>query len=301
MDHFIRVHPEQRIHAQKHEPDLKTQMQPISAYLRILTVTGAEAATTAQDRLNKGESFYKVALETSVDRSAAIGGYLGRKKLAELPGALSEVAVRLRYGQIGSTIRSDGRWIILQRLPRDFHWEAEQLQNQAEDLAAHGDALAAIGKAQEALMVYPQFLRALNFIGIAFAQNGSPTKAAAVLATAARLYPNDAATQFALASILELLNDTAKASEAYKRAIALEGDFTAAYAKLGMLSYSSGDWQNAIGTFRRGLQVDPMSAELYYDVGLCLMRSGDTPGANQAMSLARKLDSSLFERREAGH
>jgi tetratricopeptide (TPR) repeat protein len=295
VDHLIRVHPEQKIQALKHEAELKTQAQPISEYLRMIAVDSAEAGATARDRLNKGELFYKVALETSVDRSAAIGGYLGRRNLAELGDGLPGVAVRLGYGQTSSIVQSGGRWVILQRLPRDFRWEAEQLQSQAEDLATRSDARVAIGKAQEALMVYPQFLRALNFIGIAFAQNGNPTKAASVLTTTASLYPGDAATQFALASTLEILNDKAKANEGYKRAIALEGDFTAAYAKLGMLSYSSGDWRNAIATFRQGLQIDPMSANLYYDLGLALMRSGDTPGANRAMALAHRLNPSLVE------
>jgi tetratricopeptide (TPR) repeat protein len=89
--------------------------------------------------------------------------------------------------------------------------------------------------------------------------------------------------------VLRLLEDQAKASDAYRRVIALDADFTAAYVNLGMLSYSSGDWQAAIRTFRQGLQIDPLCAELYRDLGLALARSGDAAAANRATALARKL------------
>jgi Flp pilus assembly protein TadD len=298
VDHVIRVHPEQKIRATKYSLEQKTQIRPGSEYLRMITTNTAGAAAAARERIRGGESFYKVSREASVDPFAAIGGYLGRKEVAGLGTALSDEAARLGYGETSPVIDSGGRWIILQRLPRDFRWDAEQLQRQAEDLAARGDAVAAIGKAQEALMIYPHFLRAISFIGIAFAQTGNPAKGAEVLATAVRLYPQDAGAEFALASTLELLHDQAGARQAYQRVIALEADFTAAYVNLGMISYSTGDWQSAIRTFRQGLRIDPMSADLYYDLGLALTRSGDTAGANQAVALAHKLDAGLHERRE---
>jgi Flp pilus assembly protein TadD len=225
---------------------------------------------------------------------------LGRKTVAELSGGLSEVATRLGYGETGPVVESGGRWMILQRLPRDFRWDAERLQQQAEDLAARGDATGAIGNAQEALMIYPHYLRAISFIGITFAQTGNPRKGAGVLTTATRLYPKDAAAEFALASTLDLLHDQAGARDAYQKVIALEGDFTAAYLNLGMISYSTSDWQGAINTFRQGLRIDPMSPDLYYDLGLALSRSGDAAGANQAMDLARRLRAGLSERKESG-
>jgi tetratricopeptide (TPR) repeat protein len=298
VDHVIRVHPEQKLPAASYSAARRTQIRPVSEYLRMITTNAAGAAAAARDRIHSGESFYTVARELSTDQSAAIGGYLGRKAMAELSVALSDQAARLGYGETSQIVENGGRWFILQRLPRDFRWDAEQLQRQAESLAARGDAAAAIGKAQEALMIYPHFLRAIAFIGITFAQTGNPKRGAEVLATATRLYPQDAAAEFALASTLELLHDQAGAREAYRRVIALEGDFTAAFVNLGMISYSNGDWQSAISTFRQGLQIDPMSADLYYDLSLALTRSGDTAGANQAMALARKLDAGLHERGE---
>jgi Flp pilus assembly protein TadD len=300
VDHLIRVHPEQKIHAANPGSGLSTQIRPISEYLRIITTKTAESAASARDRVSKGESFYQVARETSVDPSADIGGYLGRKMLAQLSADLSGEAGRLAYGEMSPAVQSAARWVILQRLPRDFRWDADQLQIQAEDLAARGDARSAIEKAQQALMVYPQFLRAIRFIGITFAQSGNAKKAAAVLGTATRLYPEDAGAKFALASTLNLLEDKAAASEAYRRTILLDADSPPAYANLGMIAYATGDWQSAIATFRQGLQIDPLSAELNYDLSLALSRSGEIAAARQAITLARRLDPGLVESREAG-
>lgn len=280
VDHLIRVHPEQKIPAVQ-RAELKTQVRPVSGYLRMIVTNTAEAAERSRDRLRAGESFYTVARESSVDATASIGGYLGRRDF--------DNGTALDYGETGEVKQQDGRWVILQRLPRDFRWDAEKLQGEAERVAASGDAVAAIQKAQEALKVYPHFLRALSFIGITYAQSGNPRKGADVLHLAARLYPEDARTKFALASVLELLGDAPGASEAYQQTIALEEDFTAAYVNLGMIRYTAGDWESAVRTFRRGLQIDPLSAELNYDLGLALLRAGDPGGAEQATSLARKL------------
>jgi Flp pilus assembly protein TadD len=295
VDHAIRVHPEQGVPAVTPGAALRTQIRPVSEYLRLITTNSSEAAAAARNRLQGGESFYQVAREASIDPTAPIGGYLGRKTLAELNPKLRDQAARLGYGETSAVFESAGRWVILQRLSRDFRQQAEQLERQAEDLATRHDPVAAIGKAQEALVVYPHFLRALNLIGVTLAAAGNPKRAAEVLSTATRFYPNDAGTEFALGSALELINDKAGAAAAYQRAISLDEDFTAAYGNLGRISYSSGDWQSAIATFRRGLQINPLSAELNYDLGLALTRSGDVAGARQALALARRLDPTLTE------
>jgi cytochrome c-type biogenesis protein CcmH/NrfG len=277
VDHLIRVHPEQHVPVPAVD-HIRTQVTPVSAYLRIISANTAEPVKMARERIMGGESFYKVAHEVSTDPSAAIGGYIGRKSWPQF--------ANLDYGEISPVTAVDNKYLVVQRLPRDFRWEAEQLELEAEKLTG----ASAIQKAQQALMIYPQFLRAINYIGLTFAANGNSKKAADVLATATRLYPEDAKTEFALAVVLEDLGSTSAAKDAYRRVIALEPDFTAAYIKLGMMYYSSEDWAQAIDTFRHGLQVDPLQAELNYDVGLALKGQGDASAGNQAMDLARKLE-----------
>jgi tetratricopeptide (TPR) repeat protein len=202
---------------------------------------------------------------------------------------LAEKAAQLTYGEISGLIETDRGWTILQRLPRDFHSDAERLQLEAEQLSASGDVAAGIQNAQQALMIYPQYLRALNFIGVTFSQNGNPKKGAQVLASAAHLYPDDAGTKFLLASTFGLLKDDFQAGHNYEIAISLDPDFTAAYLNLGIVLYSRGDFSGAIKTLEDGLRINPLSADLYYNLGIALRTSGDEARAQQAINLARKL------------
>jgi len=290
VDHLIRVHPEAGASDVRNGTPGRSLVPPISEYIRMIAANSAETAAAARKRIDKGEDFYQVARAVSVDRSAAIGGYLGRKNISDLEVELRDAALHLNYGEMSQVLRTKERWVLLQRLPRDFRWNAEQLQNQAQALAAQGDAGAAISKSRQALMIYPQFLRALVFIGTTFTQSGNANKGVDVLTVAAHLYPNDAGAEFALAGSLGATGDLAGARKGYQRVIALESDFTAAYLNLGMMSLDAGDAPDAILQFRQGLQIDPLSAELNYELSVALTRSGQTAAASQALALARKLN-----------
>lgn len=290
VDHNIRVHPEQNVMPPQGAERVRTQVSPVSEYLRIIATNEPETARAAEQRLKRGDSFYDVARESSVDRTAAIGGYLGRVSLVDFEPVLREKAATLDYGETSSVIESGSRYVIMQRLPRDFRWDAEQQESQAEGLGAKGDSAGAIAKAQAALKIYPHFLRALNFIAAAYASNGNPKRASEVLRIAADIYPNDAGTQFALASAFALAKNQDAAIAAYKKVIALDNDFLPAYIGLGTASSQSGNWQAAAKIFRQGLEIDPMCAELNYDLGQALQHTGDADGAKHATALAATLD-----------
>jgi tetratricopeptide (TPR) repeat protein len=298
VDHVIRVHAEQHVSAHASDAGLSSQIRPVSEYLRIIA-TNTEANTAkARERVTQGESFYDVARETSVDYTAPIGGYLGRKNIAELgSSALADAVGALRYGQTSGVVQENGRWVILQRIPRDFRWQAEQLQHAAEDRMRQDDAAGAIEKSREALTVYPHFLRALASISAVYLQSGNPKKASEILRVAEHLYPQDAGVEFALAECLARLGDRAGAAKGYARTIELDPDFVAAYVDLGRSLYSDGEFRKASETFRRGLQIDPLSGELYYGLGMALSHDGDASGADRALLLARRLAPNVAQSR----
>ncbi len=132
VDHLIRVHPEQRRSAPIETPQeaaaRRSQVTPLREFLRIIVAETPAAGHKAELRLAQGEDFYTVARETSVDPSAAIGGYLGPKWLSELNPALANAAAKLDYGQTTPLIVAGERPAILQRLPRDFKWQAAELE-----------------------------------------------------------------------------------------------------------------------------------------------------------------------------
>jgi tetratricopeptide (TPR) repeat protein len=296
-DHWIRVHPEQGIKSPKHDESLRSQVQPLHEFLRIIVTDERAKAEAAAQRLSNGEAFFDVAHDLSVDATAPGGGYLGEMWLSEMDPKLRAAAAKLGDGETSGIIDSTNHWVILQRMPRDFKLEAGQLFQQAAALKLRGDAKGALEKDQQALKVYPYFLRALAFMGVALGENGAVQKGSEVLDFATQLYPNDSTVQFDLGLTLGGLGNRAGQIAALRRAVALDPDNVAVYENLGAALYSAGDWQSAIETCRQGLRVDPLSAKLYYNLSLMLAEHGDTQGSERARALAAKIDPEIVPRR----
>ncbi len=268
VDHWIRVHPEQGIGSAKgadarhqaakepanhlggasdsapvlrgfrksqhaDEATMRSQIRPVREYLRLISVNERMLAQQAEAELEQGTSFYDVARRYSKDASSALGGYLGDKVVSELEPRLSEIAGGLPYGGRSGIEQAGQRWVIMQRLPRDFQWQANQLLMDAGKLRAQGERQAAIQKAREALVIYPQFLRALRFIGTTLGEAGAVDRGADVLRVATHLYPDDARSWSELGVMLGSLGNSDGELNAYRQAISLEPDFVAGYLNLG--------------------------------------------------------------------
>jgi tetratricopeptide (TPR) repeat protein len=293
-DHWIRVHPEQGIEAKAPHEQLRSTVMPKREFLRIIAVENSAQADAALGRLAKGESFGTVAHDVSIDPTAPGGGYIGEIELKDMNTKLAAAAANLPYGGTSGVIDSGERRVILQRLPRDFKWQADQLFQQASALKERGDLKGAIEKDQQALGIYPYFLRALVFMGAAIGEAGDAARASEILRFAVQFYPLDASAQFNLA--LTLGRKPAEQIEALRRVIDLDPDLVATYESLGAALYSTGQVQSAIGVFQQGLQIDPLSATLYYDLGLALKQQGDEAGSKRALALAAKLDPGIAAR-----
>jgi predicted CXXCH cytochrome family protein len=293
-NHWIAVHPEQGVKAEKNDASLRSLVTPKREYLEAIATDDRAKAEAALQRLATGEPFYDVAHTTSMDPIASAGGYLGDVRLSDMDPHLADAAAHLWYGETSGILKQDGRYMILHRLPRDFRWEANQLFLEAVKLRALGDRKAAMAKAQTALKIYPYFLRAHIFMGVQIREAGDFARAAYVLAFASQSYPSDAFAQFQYA--LTLGNQPGSQIEAFRRAIGLEPDIVGAYESLGAALVSSGDIPGAVHVFRQGLTIDPLSALLNYRLAVVLKQQGDEAGAKQFLSLAVKLDSHVGTR-----
>jgi tetratricopeptide (TPR) repeat protein len=294
-DHWIRVHPSPGSKTQGRDESLRSQIVPKREFLRLIVVENDEKANTAMRRLAEGEPFSKVAHDLSIDPTAPGGGYVGDMALSDMDPKLATAAAHLPHGGNSGVIEVGSNRIILYRLPRDFKWEADRLFREASDLNNRGDRAGAVEKDQQALQVYPYFLRALVLMGTMLGQAGEANRASDILHFAVQFYPKDAFSQFDLA--LTLGKQPAAQIEAFRRAIELDPDMIAAYQSLGAALYSTGQTVEAIATFRRGLLIDPLSAVLYYNLGLALKEQGDSVGAARALDLAARIDPEISSRK----
>jgi predicted CXXCH cytochrome family protein len=299
VDHWIRVHPEQPLPNGRGSET--SRVRPRRVFLRIIATNQASTAAQAHDRLLKGDPFFDVASQLSVDPSAPGGGYLGEMWLDKMDSKLADVAATLRPGDMSHVIDAGSRHIILQRMPRDFRWQADQIQQQASALKAKGMLKEAAAKYQEALRIDPYFLRALIFLGATLGQQGDAQRAAGILEFAARLYPNDPAAQYNLGIAYGALGRAADEIHAYRRALEIEPDLIPAYQNLGAALYSTGQLESAIEVYHRGLDANPLSAVLYYNLGVILRDRGDVDKAKSSIAIARKIDPAFVDRQEGIH
>jgi tetratricopeptide (TPR) repeat protein len=272
----------------------RSLVAPKREYLEIIATADRAKAEGALHRLAGGESFYDVAHDTSTEPTAAAGGYIGDVQLSDMDPRLADAAARLWYGETTAVIEQGSRYVILHRLPRDFKWQANQLFLEAIRLRTLGDRKEAVAKAQEALKIYPYFLRAHIFLGVQIGETGNASRAAYILAFAAQSYPADAFAQFQYA--LTLGKQPATQAEAFRRAIELEPDIVAAYENLGAALFTSNDLPGAIQVFRQGLAINPLSAALNNYLGRALRQQGDEAGAKQCLALAARLDPDIVSR-----
>jgi tetratricopeptide (TPR) repeat protein len=286
VDHWIRVHPEGQPVARKGVG--KSEVRPRRLFLRAIATKSQSEAETARQRLANGEPFFDVARAVSIDEAAPIGGYWGARWLDRLGPAVRDAAA-LAYGETSGVIAAKDRWMIAQRMPRDFRLDAARLQQQAATLGRQGDRQGAIEKCQEALKIDPHFLPSLLFLGKALSESGNTARALSVLKAATRIYPQDADAQFALGLILGRMGKQDEEMAAYRRAIELEPDLVAAYVGLGKVLFSRSEWPQAREVFRQGLRINPLTPDLNYGLGLVLERLGDPAGAKKALALAGKI------------
>jgi hypothetical protein len=306
VDHWIRVvpgtatvrsHDAARSLTVRSHDAARSLVPAKRVFLRMLLVSSPQEALGIRAELERGAPFFDLARRHSTDDSAASGGFLGAMWFDRMEPKLAAAAAKLDYGEIGPVIAAPAGQIVLQRLPRDFRWRANALFLEATDLKRKGQLRAALAKNQQALELYPAFLRALLFLGMSLGEQNDAGRAASVLETAARLYPRDTGTQLNLGIAYGALGRTGEEIEAYRRALAGEPDLVSAYLNLGAALLSAGQLEQAAETFHQGIQVNPLAPALYYNLSLVYEQQGKSVEARETMAVAAKIDPRSVTRR----
>jgi tetratricopeptide (TPR) repeat protein len=72
-----------------------------------------------------------------------------------------------------------------------------------------------------------------------------------------------------------------------------------AYLNLGLLLFSIDRISAAVAIFRTGLDIDPISAPMYYGLALAEQKQEHTADARRAMALAEKIDPEFVKQQQA--
>jgi tetratricopeptide (TPR) repeat protein len=295
-EHWIRVHPAQNVKVPTYNPALRTTITPNHLYLRILVSDSVDAASSIHQQLLSGGSFFELARANSIDRGTAVnGGYLGDLKASQLDPAWSAAALKLQPGEISDVVEANGKYVVLQRMSRNFREDAQAVFNKAMDLRKQGKQQESVNELLEALKIYPHFLRALTYLGVTYAEAGSPQTAVGILGIATRLYPQDAGAHFNLGVAYGAMGNPDEIAE-YKKSIEIDRDSVPAYLNWGGALYSKGQYEEAIQLYRQGINVNPVNASLHYSLSTALDREGKKQEAEAEMTLAGKIDPKYAQR-----
>jgi predicted CXXCH cytochrome family protein len=289
-EHWIRVHPEQKVKAAAHNPAWRSTIAPNHLYLRMIVLDDRAKASVIQQQLLSGRSFFELARANSIDPStAANGGYVGDLETSQLDRVWSAAALKLQPGEISDVVEANGRYVMVQRMPRNFREDAQAVFDKAMDLRKQGKQQESINELLEALKIYPRLLRALTWLGAAYGQGGNPTVSAGILTIATQLYPQDAGAHFNLGIAYGAMRKDEEIAE-YRRTIEIDPDYVPAYLNWGGALYAKGKYEEAIQIYRQGININPLNASLHYSLSMTLEQQNKMQEAKDETVLALKID-----------
>jgi predicted CXXCH cytochrome family protein len=289
-DHWIRVHPEQNVRVTQHSEKWRTQMTPRHLYLRMIALGDAAKASEIRKQLVEGASFFELSRTNSIDRRSTFkSGYLGDLDPSQIDAGFAPPVLRLQPGELSDIIQANGRYLIFQRMPRNFREDAEKHFNRAMQLRKESKRDESTAELLEALKIYPHLLRALTYLGISYGDAGNPQTGADILTLATQIYPRDAGAHFNLGIAYGLMGKEGEIAE-YKRALEIDPDCVLAFLNWGAALYGKGQYKEAIQVYRDGININPLIASLHYSLGVALEQDNQSELARNEFELARKID-----------
>ena len=155
-----------------------------------------------------------------------------------------------------------------------------------------GNLDAAIAGYRAFLQQQPQHAEAQRLLGLALFSRGQVAPAREALERAASLAPPNAALLNDLGNARRAAGDKAAAVEAFSAAIKAEPDFAFAHFNLADALLEAGDIQRARAAYddiiARGFAG--IDGDFHVNRGLCRLRLGDAPGAQEAFRAALALE-----------
>lgn len=151
-----------------------------------------------------------------------------------------------------------------------------------------GQITQAVVLLNQAIAADPNDHVALNTLGIALAKQGKYDEALEHLQKAYTL-KHDAETLLSTGMVYYLQHDYEAAIKTWNRALELDGKLSPIYGDIGFAFLRSGDFQNAEDSFYRLLKVKPNSLLAYRGLALAKYLSGEVGAAMKAAEHARTL------------
>ena len=155
-------------------------------------------------------------------------------------------------------------------------------------LARQGKIDEAIAEFQKAIALRPNFWGHYNQLGVSLLRAGRYAEAAEAFFRITELQPDNANAFVNHGAALQYLGRDEEAQASYRRALAIRPSPTA-YANLGYIHHSRGEYAQAVEAYRASLQLRPNAAATHRNLGDALTRLGRPADAREAYREAVRL------------
>lgn len=143
--------------------------------------------------------------------------------------------------------------------------------------------------AREALLRDPENLAALVVLVEAHLKLGEPEIARLVALRVDRIRPERPEGPYLVGRVFEHQGQRGAAALQYRRATERDARHAAAWARLGRLSLELRDYETAVQSFERLVQLDPESFESWLNLGMALLGKSQIPEAREALDRAQAI------------
>ena len=170
------------------------------------------------------------------------------------------------------------------------------MNNRAVEAIVRGRLNDAYAWAREAVRSSPEFIAALNTLGVVYLRNGNPAPAAAAFA---RVLEREADNRPALANLArtyERLWRHDEAARLQQRLAQLERDPPFHFFNLGLAAMKQHDYRGARENFAREVARGDSYHEFHYWLGLANFQLGNVEQARRQLSLALEYSTSPADR-----
>jgi tetratricopeptide (TPR) repeat protein len=149
---------------------------------------------------------------------------------------------------------------------------------------------AALAQFEAAVTLRPEEAKTWFNIGNLFSDDGQIPEAIAAYEHALSLNPDDNAARNNLAHLFQIIGEPQKSIQLYRQSIA-QSPTASCYMSLGNLLLEQGNIAGAVSNYQQSFDLNPHSADLFYNWGMADEAIGDTAQAIQRYYQALQLNS----------
>jgi tetratricopeptide (TPR) repeat protein len=124
----------------------------------------------------------------------------------------------------------------------------------------------------QVLKIDPNYLPALNNLGVLYKKLGKHNKAKSCYEKAITLNPNNIDILYNLGNIFQKLEEYQKAKDYYEKVIKINPNYTDAYNNLGVVFQKLGKYQKAKNCYEKVITIIPNYAEAHNNLGIMFQK-----------------------------